>query len=431
MKPIISEGGGLESFERTLRGRKIPLAIEDVAYFWGIDPYVEIGHPQSSPATAAMAAAGVLMSVDEFAAAFFARGAIKATVLAVPQGTRKEDRDSLEKWYTGLMTGIKNAFTARVLNADAVTATVIGEGIEGLENTSLTKDKREEISTALGIPQSKLFSTSATDSNRVEDEKAYLNDLIVPQTRLYEGIFNSQIFDDMGLRWKFRPQEMAVLQEDEKERSEAMLNYVMAGVSQTVAAAILGVDVPEGFAIEDKEEPVEDDKQDMRESRQEAIDKKLDEKRKFHRFMKNGKDIDKFTFNYLDETEQDAEKEQYAHTESDILLKSLTDSLDVLRKHPVDNSVYITNEIVTPDVKVDIGETKVDVNVPESEVKNVVQVDVPSAVINIEPSDVVVENVVPVPEVKIENIIELPDRKPRKTTVKRDSYGNIIEMDTK
>ena len=429
IKPVFSEETGLVSFKRTLRGEERILEVDDLVYFWLPDPYIEIGPPQMSAAQAAIAAAGVLMNTDDFAEAFFSRGAIKATILAVPAGTPRTEGEKLQKWYSGLMAGIKNAFTAQVLNAEAVTATVIGEGIEGLENTELTKEKREDISTAFGIPQSKMFSTAATDTNRVEDEKSFLIDTIIPECEFIQEILNAQVFQEMGYRFKFRPESLSILQEDEGERSTAFKNYVDGGLTQKVAAAITGVEVPKGFEIKDKEieQPVM-----VAASGGDNRDDKKDEKRKFHRFMKNDKDIDKFVFNFLDETEQDAEKEQYAHTESDMLLKSLTDSLDAVRDDFRESNVYITNEIVTPDVKVDIGETKVDVNVPESEVKNIVQIDVPEqkqTIINVEPTPVVVENKVEAPVVNVTN--ELPERKPRKTTVKRDDHGNIIEMDTK
>jgi len=437
MKPIITEQGGLESFERRLRGREIPLAIEDVLYFWGLDPYVEIGHPQSSPATAAMAAAGVLMSVDEFAGAFFSRGAIKATILSVPQGTLKSERDNLKKWYAGIISGIKNAFATEVLNADAVTATPIGEGIKELENTALTKEKREDISTALGIPQSKLFSTAATDSNRVEDEKSYLTDLIVPRCEFYQEVLNSQLFNDMGLKFRFRPEKMDAFQEDETERSTAFLNYRGGGMQPSVIAEMLGLELPDGVDYADLDAYLEEQKAQMMEvqnaqqSRQQEKDKLKDEKEKFHRAVKNGKNPESFVFNYLDENAQALLKAQYTVSESDKLSKSLTDAIDAIRTHPGESIVHVNVENSMPEVKV---HENVLVNVPEqqpADIKNIVQVDVPEqkqTIVNVEPAPVTVENIVEAPVVNVTN--ELPPKEPRHTTVKRDDWGNIIEMDT-
>jgi len=373
----------------------------------------------------------VLMSVDEFAAAFFARGAIKATILGVPQGTQEAEREKLSEWYSGIMTGLKNAFATKVLNADAVSATVIGEGIEGLENTSLTKDNKEDISTALGIALSKMFPTTATDSNRSEDEKSYMNDTIVPQTRFYEGILNAQVFDDLGLKWKFQPQKMDIFQEDEQKRSDAFSKYVAAigRDKASIIAEMLGLELPDGIDYEALDsEPIEPITVPQ-------TDNKDNERGKFHRFMKRQpENIDKFEFMYLSDNDQDAIKAQYAPKDTEILLKSLTDSLDAVRNDFKENTVNVYNEINTPEAQtpdVSVVTPEVVVNVPEG--KNIVNVDVPEAntVINVQPSDVVIENKVDVPEVKIENIIEIPEPKPRKTKVKRNSRGEIIEMDTK
>jgi len=424
MKPLINEEIGLTGFERKLRGKVVTLPIEDIIYFWGDDPYVEIGHPQSSPATAALAAAGVLLNVDEFAAAFFERGAIKATVLSVPQGTQKVERDRLKKWWGKLM-GKDNAFSTEVLNADAVTATTIGEGIEGLENTTLTKDKKEDVSTALGIALSKMFPTSATDSNRVEDEKSYLQDTILPQTKFYEGVINKQILKETGYRWKFQPEKISILQEDEGERSIAFKNYTDGGLTQTVAAAITGVVVPEGFVIEDKEEP------EPIPFANSTRDEKEDERGKFHRYMKNGKDADKFTFNVLPIIEQELLKQQYTRPDYTPLVKSLTEAVDAVRNHPVEHLTTVNVENIVEQPELNVKTPEVVVNVPEQEpdtiiVKNEMpeqkQVSIPAPIVN-------VENIVQTPEVNIENI--MPPPKKRETKVKRDHTGKITGMETK
>lgn len=334
IKPDINDEEGLVGFKRTLRGQETPYKIEDIIHFWMADPYVEIGPPASSAGLAALAASGVLMNADEFAEAFFERGAIKATILSVPQGTSKDARTELKKWYSSVVSGIKNAFATEVVNADVVTATTIGEGMEGLENTQLTKEKREDISTALGIPQSIMFSSSATDSNREEDAKSFYQDTIVPQVKFIQEVLNNQLLIKMGYRLKFKPETLAVFQEDEEQRSGAFMNYRMGGLLPSVTAEMLGLDLPDGVDYKDLDANVsqgEDTEEKKKEQRDERKDEMEDERGKFHRYMKNDKDPEKFTFNFLPITEQELLKSQYAVPETDKLLKSLTDSLNVLR----------------------------------------------------------------------------------------------------
>ena len=59
------------------------------------------------------------------------------------------------------MSGIKNSFSSAVVNADAVTPVVIGEGLAELSNATLTGEKRQDIAQAFGIPMTMMFSESA------------------------------------------------------------------------------------------------------------------------------------------------------------------------------------------------------------------------------------------------------------------------------
>jgi len=344
--PVITEGEGLTGFKRKLKGQPeaMPFEVRDLLYIWGIDPFVEIGPPGGSPATAALQAAGVLWNVDEFAAAFFERGAIKATILSVPQGTIESERSRLKEWWQRAVQG-KN-FATEVVNADAVKAETIGEGIKELENTELTKEKREDIATALGIPQSKMFSTSATDSNREEDEKSMVEDVSIPECRLIEEALNQQIFRDLGLRFSFQPEAMGVYQEDEQQRSTAFMNYVNATGKDkaSIWAKFLGLQMPEGMEFEDldsEQMPVPDFTPNK-----EVDEEKEEERKQFYRWAKKRvpKDWHKFKFHYLDKEEQlDLVGDKDDNGE---LTKALTAVIDQLRseREPINITVNLPED---------------------------------------------------------------------------------------
>ena len=162
IRPIIEPGEGLKGFTRVIGSNQIELAIDEVVYFWLPDPSIEVGPPSWSPVKSAIRAAGVLGSMDRFTTNFFDRGAIKATLLTVPATTRKADRETLRAWWRTVFGGVKNAFATEVINADDVKPVVIGEGIESLSNAELTREKREDIAVALGVPYSLLFPDAAT-----------------------------------------------------------------------------------------------------------------------------------------------------------------------------------------------------------------------------------------------------------------------------
>jgi len=163
VQPVIDPIQGLTAFKRTVNYQlKEFKPIDDIIYFWRPDPYSEqYGYPgTSSPGKAALMASGVISNVDEFVAGFFKRGAIKVTLFAA-KNMLKPDAEEFQSWWERWGQGIKNAFRTKVLNADVMTPIVVGEGLEGLKDNDLIAQKREDISTALGIPQTKLFSGSA------------------------------------------------------------------------------------------------------------------------------------------------------------------------------------------------------------------------------------------------------------------------------
>ena len=101
-------------------------------YFWKPDPFVELGPPQVTPVGAALAAAGVLFNLDQFAARFWKSGAIKATLLSVDGNPTKDAQLELKTWWQKTVSGINNAFSSQVIHAGKVTPVVIGEGLSSL-----------------------------------------------------------------------------------------------------------------------------------------------------------------------------------------------------------------------------------------------------------------------------------------------------------
>lgn len=246
VKPVINSEMGLTGFERWIKGKKREFTTDDIVYFWdySLDPFTESGAPQASAGTAALAAAGVIMNIDQFASLFFERGAIKSTILSVPKGTQKAEREKLGNWWEKVISGVKNAWGAYVMNADDVKPVVIGEGVKELSNIELTKEKREDIATALGVPHSLLFSNAATFATARQDDIHMHNKVVIHDIELIQEALNTQLLDPLGLRWEFRPEAMEIFQEEEVKRSAAFVNYVRGDIPPTVVMEILGIDLP-------------------------------------------------------------------------------------------------------------------------------------------------------------------------------------------
>jgi len=260
IEPVITETAGLTGFWRTPGATRKWATTDDVVYLWKPDPYVEIGPPQSSPVMAAMSAAGVLFNIDAFAAAFFQRGAIKATMLTVEGNPAEPEKDRLKDWWKRAVGGINNAFNANVFSMSVKPVTV-GEGLESLTNSVLTADKRADVATALGIPQTILFSADAGGLGGGgvvrQDDVHFYDKTVVPECRFIAGVLNTQIFAPLGLRLAFMPETLDVFQADENNRAAAFAAYVGAGLPKSLTAEMLGLELPEGweYADLDPEEP--------------------------------------------------------------------------------------------------------------------------------------------------------------------------------
>ncbi|KKN74790.1 hypothetical protein LCGC14_0386830 [marine sediment metagenome] len=292
MKPIWTSDG-ITQFKRTLGGNQVPiyLPLEDVVYFWLTG--ASETEPKGSPAAAAMNAAGVLFNVDEFVKQFFERGAIKASILAVPGSTQRKDKLELESWFNRAITGISKAWAAKAINADAVTIIPVGEGLESLSNSSLTTERREEIATAFGIPHAIVMSQIATDAAADADRLNLFDTTIIPECIRIERALNDQLFKPQGLRFQFLPQQLSIYQEDEEQRSEAVLNYVQAGMPLSVAVEVLGITLPADFDralldVQPEPEPEQD------------VTERMEELERFKRWAKrriNSKTFDLMAFN--------------------------------------------------------------------------------------------------------------------------------------
>jgi hypothetical protein len=257
MTPVWDKEKGLVKFERRIDGQLIPMTIpvEDMVYLWYRNPLHET-QPDQPPAAAAMSAAGILYNTNFFANAFLERGAIKATLLTVKGSIAQQERNRLKDWWNRVVGGVKNAGNAEVVAADVVPV-IIGEGLSELSNTELTGESREEIATTLGIPLSMVFSNATTYATANQDKANFYDETVFPEAEIIANQLNKELFEPLGFHFDFVPEALEINKKDENQRSQAFRHYVDAGLKQSVAAEIVGIELPEGleYADLDPEEP--------------------------------------------------------------------------------------------------------------------------------------------------------------------------------
>jgi phage portal protein BeeE len=237
------ETGELTGFKRKYgkRGQSKDVPISNIVAVYDPNYCTENGPAKTSAALAALTAAGVLYNADRFIANYFDRGAIKASVLVMDGGS-KDEAERLQSWWTDVVTGIKNAWSAFVLRAKQAMPVVIGEGLEGLQNNELTTERRQDIATALGVPESRMWSSAANYATRKEDEQSYYKSTIIPECKTIARAFNTQLFTKEhkleGYKLVFRSETLELFQEDTKlqaEASKAFVDFLLACPTEAIA----------------------------------------------------------------------------------------------------------------------------------------------------------------------------------------------------
>lgn len=254
VQPEIDDETGLTGFTRWVNGQPRLASTRDIVHFWRPDPFVEIGPPEGSPVKAALAAAGVLLNVDLFAATFFQRGAIKATLLTVEGNPPKTEREALKTWWERIVSGIRNAFSTEVISS-SVKPVQIGEGINDLANTTLTEEKKADIAVAMGVPQSVIFSGSATGLGGGgvvrQDDKHFYDKTILPDCGWIQATLNDQVMHPNGYHWEFLPETLDIYQVEESALARSFQLYVDIGLPKSLAAQMVGIELPPGWDYAD------------------------------------------------------------------------------------------------------------------------------------------------------------------------------------
>jgi hypothetical protein len=249
--PVSNE---LKLYRRRVGSSTKDVPIANIVAIYAPDYLTEDGPGSVSAAAAALMAAGVMFNTAGFVASFFRRGAIKATVLTA-ENTSQPEAERLQTWWEDVVSGVKNAWSAIVLRGKNVVATIIGEGLESLQNDSLTTTQRQEIATALGVPESRMWSSAANYATRQLDEKAYYEGTIIPECDLIAEAFNGQVFTAahnlVGYKLEARYETLDIFQVDNNEQAQAFAQYVTGGMKPSIAAQVLGIELPKGVEYED------------------------------------------------------------------------------------------------------------------------------------------------------------------------------------
>jgi len=251
----VADREGLKGFKRQLGSESVFYSVEDgrIFYIFKLDHTTELLPSSHTEFKALMAAAGVLFYSNYYVQSFFQRGGIKPALLSVQGVPTPQEREKIESVWDKVVHGWSK-YLGKVISAETMDVKVIGDGIDNLKDSSLHDEKLADIAMAAGMPLSLLLANSANYATAQTEYEMWFRDKIVPDSHIVAASLNEQLFEPMGLRFEFRPEESEHGQEEEKARAYAYTMYVSSGMRPSIAAEMLGLDLPQGVEFESLDE---------------------------------------------------------------------------------------------------------------------------------------------------------------------------------
>lgn len=224
IKPVFDKMIGLKEFERTVGGNKVTLSLDEVGWIWLPNRKKELG-PGTPPGQAALRSAGVLGHIDAYIEKFFEQGTISPTIIGIEDGTEDQDVERLEGWFKRRIQGIANAFGAVAVRGSIKPYNLGQNELNKLSLKPLNDQKREDISTALGVPQTMLFSNAANYATANQDAFNWYELTIVPEAMRLQGPLNKFLFNPIGVSCLFKPERLEMYQEREADKASKMVTF--------------------------------------------------------------------------------------------------------------------------------------------------------------------------------------------------------------
>lgn len=249
IKPKTDTQKGIVGWERTLNGQVIPYNKEDIAHWYKPPVRTETGYDVSD-VMVALAAAGVIRNSDLYAENHYKHGGVNTTLIWDETASMNEtEQKRVESWFQRSVEGIRNAFRYRVVGGKFGHLT-LGYPIKDLVVPELTNSKREDIATALGVPQSIMFSNAANFATAYQDDLHFYNKTIIPDGEALEEVLNEFIFNPMGYHLRFHPERMELYQRIETDKAQS-LKTLVDGSIWTRREARQATNMPDEPAIDD------------------------------------------------------------------------------------------------------------------------------------------------------------------------------------
>lgn len=250
--PVVDKWQGLQGFKRQVGNDNIEYSLKDNRIFWmyRLDHTTELLPSKNSEFRALMAAAGVLYYADYYVQNFFQRGGIKPALLSVTGVPTREEREKIESVWDKIVHGWSK-YLGKVISANEMDVKVIGDGIDNVANGQIHSEKLADVAMAAGMPLSIILANSANYATAQTEYMVWFRDSVIPWASFMQDEINDKLFTHLGLRFEFRPEMSDKGQEEERQRAGAYRAYVASGMKPSIAAQVVGIDLPADIEYED------------------------------------------------------------------------------------------------------------------------------------------------------------------------------------
>ena len=238
VKEFDSDGPTL--FEQRVGAQTQLFKAEQLCYFRTFDPSDDIREGISA-GQVGRRSASLVKAANEWAAAFFANGAIPAVFLTTEGAVPPVEKDRIQTAWEKMLKGVQRSFKTTVLER-GLTPTVIGQPIKDLAMPALDKSQREQILAAHKIPPG-LAEAKTNRAERDSLQYEFWTHCIIPELEVWiEPVLNEQLFNPLGKRISFQAKQIEAIQREEIKKAESMAFAITGAILPAYQANVVNVD---------------------------------------------------------------------------------------------------------------------------------------------------------------------------------------------
>ncbi len=228
----------------------------EMMYFWLPDSDIEIGPAKNHPIGKAMTASQLDADMDNTVSKLMSRSGVAPHLISAKGMPQEKERREMENWLNRFLKGAFESFV-KILNADAVSVTKIGSGLDDFKSSYMEIDRQviEKIGSAFGIPAAVFMSDKAFASEIDPMLRTwYDTGTFILLYHTIQETLNFQLLHQYGYHFTFNLQRIKAFQKDAAAQAAAFRDYSSVKIRPSLVAGILGIQMPEGHEVEELDE---------------------------------------------------------------------------------------------------------------------------------------------------------------------------------